>query len=73
MTNENKVEYSTIYLPKPLIFKIKEFMKKPGFLTVSSYISYVIREIISFIEKDEKSKNKITKEEERVKLINSSI
>ncbi|GAH60091.1 unnamed protein product [marine sediment metagenome] len=66
--DEHKVEYSTVSIPKPLIKKIKERMKGTGFPSVSSYVTYVLRQVISSIEEDEKSKQAFSKEdEEKVK------
>lgn len=44
---ENKVEYGTISLPLPLIDKIKKNMEGTGITSVSSYVSFVLREILS--------------------------
>lgn len=66
--DEHKVEYSTVSIPKPLIKKIKERMKGTGFPSVSSYVTYVLRQVISSIEEEGKSKQAFSKEdEEKVK------
>ena len=62
--DEYKVEYTTVSIPKPLIEKIKERMKGTGFASVSSYVTYVLRQVISSIEEEERSKQAFTKEEE---------
>ncbi len=62
--DEHKVEYTTVSIPKPLIEKIKERMKGTGFSSVSSYVTYVLRQIISSIQEEERSKQAFTKEEE---------
>ncbi|MFX1363423.1 MAG: CopG family transcriptional regulator [Promethearchaeota archaeon] len=62
--DEYKVEYTTVSIPKPLVEKIKERMKGTGFSSVSSYVTYVLRQVISSIEEEEKSKQAFTKEEE---------
>ncbi|MFW9874102.1 MAG: CopG family transcriptional regulator [Candidatus Thorarchaeota archaeon] len=61
---EHKVEYTTVSIPKPLVEKVKERMKGTGFSSVSSYVTYVLRQVISSIEAEEKSKQAFTKEEE---------
>ena len=50
----NKISYGTISLPLPLIEKIKEKMNGTGMTSVSSYVSFVLRQIFSGdnIEKD---------------------
>jgi len=62
--DEHKVEYSTVSIPKPLVNKIKERMKGTGFSSVSSYVTYVLRQVLSSIEQEERSKEAFTKEEE---------
>ncbi|MFX1592151.1 MAG: CopG family transcriptional regulator [Promethearchaeota archaeon] len=62
--DEHKVEYSTVSIPKPLIEKVKERMKGTGFPSVSSYVTYVLRQVLSSIEEDERSREAFTKEEE---------
>ena len=61
---EYKVEYTTVSIPKPLAEKIKDRMKGTGFSSVSSYVIYVLRQVLSSIEQEEKSKQAFTKEEE---------
>lgn len=65
---EHKVEYTTVTIPKILGAKIKERMKDTGFSSVSSYVTYVLRQVLSSIKEEEKSKQAFTKdEEEKVK------
>ncbi|MFW9878899.1 MAG: CopG family transcriptional regulator [Candidatus Thorarchaeota archaeon] len=61
---DHKVEYTTVSIPKPLIEKIKDRMKGTGFSSVSSYVTYVLRQVLSSIEEEERSKQAFTKEEE---------
>jgi len=43
-------------------------MKGTGFSSVSSYVTYVLRQVLSSIEQEERSKEAFTKEdEEKVK------
>jgi len=66
--DEYKVEYTTVSIPKPLADKVKERMKGTGFSSVSSYVTYVLRQVLSSIEQDRREKQAFTKEEEdRVK------
>ncbi|MHA1688427.1 MAG: CopG family transcriptional regulator [Promethearchaeota archaeon] len=65
MSEEDKnLKYTTVSIPKPLADKIKERMKGTGFSSVSSYVTYVLRQVISSIEEDERKKQAFTKEEE---------
>jgi Arc/MetJ-type ribon-helix-helix transcriptional regulator len=61
---DHKVEYTTVSIPKPLAEKVKERMKGTGFSSVSSYVTYVLRQVISSIEEEERSKQAFSKEEE---------
>lgn len=45
--DENKVAYGTISLPLPLIKKIKKKIRGTGVNSVSSYISFILRQILS--------------------------
>jgi len=62
--DEHKVDYTTVSIPKVLADKVKERMKGTGFSSVSSYVTYVLRQVLSSIEEEEKSKQAFTKEEE---------
>jgi Arc/MetJ-type ribon-helix-helix transcriptional regulator len=61
---EHKVEYTTVSIPKPLAEKVKERMKGTGFSSVSAYVTYVLRQVLSSIEEEERSNQAFTKEEE---------
>ena len=66
--DEHKVEYTTVSIPKPLAEKVKERMKGTGFSSVSSYVTYVLRQVLSSIEEDERKAQAFSKEdEEKVK------
>jgi Arc/MetJ-type ribon-helix-helix transcriptional regulator len=62
--DEYKVEYTTVSIPKPLAEKVKERMKGTGFSSVSAYVTYVLRQVLSSIEQEEREKQAFTKEEE---------
>ena len=61
---EHKIDYTTVSIPKPLSEKIKERMKGTGISSVSSYVTYVLRQVISSIQEEERTKEAFTKEEE---------
>jgi len=44
---DNKVQYGTISLPRPLIAKIKKKIEGTGMPSVSAYVVFVLRQIIS--------------------------
>ena len=45
--NDNKVDYGTISLPVPLIDKIKDRIKGTGMNSVSTYVAFILRQILS--------------------------
>lgn len=61
-----KSNESTISIPKDLAEKLGKRAKNKGFGSLSSYVTYVLRQILSSIETDEKKQNKaFTKEGEK--------
>ena len=59
-------KFTTVSIPVPLFKKIEERIKGTGFTSVSSYVIYVLREVVS--EEGEEEAEPFTKEdEERVK------
>jgi hypothetical protein len=59
-SEDNKVEYGTISLPLPLINKIKKRIDGTGMNSVSAYVAFVLRQILS-----SDSKELLDKEEEK--------
>ncbi len=58
-------KYTTVSIPTPLFKKIEDRIRGTGFTSVSSYVTYVLREILA---EDEVSEEPFTKEdEERIK------
>ena len=51
--DENKVKYGTISLPIPLINKIKKRIEGTGMNSVSAYVAFVLRQILSSSESKE--------------------
>lgn len=49
---EKETNYSTISIPKPLVEKIKKRCEGTGFTSVSSYVTYVLRQLISNMEQN---------------------
>lgn len=62
---ERQKKFTTVSIPTPLFKKIEERIKGTGFTSVSSYVTYVLREIVA---EEEETEEPLTKEEEeRVK------
>lgn len=58
-------KYTTISIPTPLASKIKKRIKDTGFNSLSSYVTYVLRQVISSIEEEEdQDKEAFSKEDE---------
>lgn len=58
-------KFTTVSIPTPLFKKVEERIKDTGFTSVSSYVTYVLREIVA---EEEENEEPFTKEdEERVK------
>jgi len=51
-------ETTTISIPKPLAEKIKAQIKGTGFGSVSSWVTYVLRQVISSLETEDKPADK---------------
>ena len=69
MAEEQDVKYTTVSIPSQLFDKIKDKIKGTGFASVSSYVTYILREIIANEVKDRtKMPEAFSKEdEEKVK------
>lgn len=67
MTGEKEEKkYTTVSIPTPLAEKIKKRIEGTGFHSLSSYVTYVLREVISGIE-DESEEAFSKEDEEKVK------
>lgn len=58
-------KYTTVSIPEPLADKIKKRIAKTGFSSVSDYVTFVLREVISNLE-EKKKKEAFSKEDENV-------
>lgn len=58
-------KFTTVSIPTPLFRKVEERIEGTGFTSVSSYVTYVLREIVAEEEEPEEPFTK--KDEERVK------
>ena len=56
----SKIKFTTISIPKPLYEKIEKFLEGTGFGTVSSFVNYVLRDIVSSGELDEEGDPDVT-------------
>lgn len=58
-------KFTTVSIPTPLFKKIEKRIEGTGFTSVSSYVTYVLREIIA--EDDDEGSGFSKEDEERVK------
>lgn len=58
---EKGKKFTTVSIPTPLFKKIGERIKGTGFTSVSSYVTYVLREVVS----EEEGAEPFTKEDEK--------
>jgi Arc/MetJ-type ribon-helix-helix transcriptional regulator len=60
--------FSTVSIPTPLFKKVQERIKDTGFTSVSSYVEYVLREIMASEREEGEEREPFTREdEERIK------
>lgn len=58
-SKENETKFTTVSIPVPLFQKMKKQIEGTGFTSVSSYVGYILREVIAekgeaaFTEEDE--------------------
>jgi Arc/MetJ-type ribon-helix-helix transcriptional regulator len=70
ITTEDKKDdkkYTTVSIPTPLVEKIKKRIEGTGFTSVSSYVTYVLREVIANMDEDEDEEVFSKEDEEKVK------
>jgi Arc/MetJ-type ribon-helix-helix transcriptional regulator len=60
-------KYTTISIPTPLADKIKKRIEGTGFNSLSSYVTYILRQVISSIEQDEHDVEFSKEDEEKIK------
>jgi len=60
-------KFTTISIPSQLAEKIKKRIEGTGFHSLSAYVTYVLREVISGIENDEDDEAFSKEDEEKVK------
>ena len=65
MSLSEKKKFTTVSIPTPLFRKVEERIKGTGFTSVSSYVTYVLREIVA--EEEDQAEPFTKEDEERVK------
>ncbi len=57
-------KYTTVSIPTPLAENIKKRIEGTGFNSLSSYVTYVLRQVISSMDEDDGGREAMTKEDE---------
>ena len=65
---ESRGRYTTVSIPVTLYRRIKEMIKDTGFTSVSQFVIYILREVISSME-EEKLRGESISEEEKKRII----
>lgn len=65
MSQSEEKKFTTVSIPTPLFKKIEERIKGTGFTSVSSYVTHVLREVVS--EEEEEGEPFTKEDKERVK------
>ena len=65
---DNKVKYGTVSLPISLINMIKERIKGTGMSSVSSYVAFILRQILSSGGESQEALNKEAEKDVKQKL-----
>jgi CRISPR/Cas system type I-B associated protein Csh2 (Cas7 group RAMP superfamily) len=60
-------KYTTISIPTPLAEKVKKQIEGTGFNSLSSYTTYVLRQIVSSKEPEDRVKGFTKEDEEKIK------
>ena len=64
---EEKGKYTTVFIPTPLAEKIKKRIEGTGFNSISSYVTYVLRELLASMEEEEQEEVFSKEDEEKIK------
>ena len=60
-----RVRYTTVSIPVTLYRRIRELINGTGFTSVSQFVIYVLREVISSMEEEKLRGESISEEEKR--------
>lgn len=67
MTKKRKGKFTTVSIPIPLFNKIEEHIESTGFTSVSSYVTYILREIIAGDETGTTENTSVIEDQKKVK------
>lgn len=61
-------DITTVSIPSPLAEKLRKRIEGTGFKSLSSYVTYILRQVASGIEMDEQKKKEAFSEEDEKKV-----
>jgi len=64
----NEKRFTSVSIPTPLFAKIKHRIEGTGFTSVSSYVVYVLREVLAATAKDESAEHEAFSKEDEDKV-----
>ncbi len=67
MSEKNEKKFTTISIPTALAEKIKKKIEGTGFHSLSSYVTYVLRELLASMEEEGAGEALTKEEEEKIK------
>ena len=67
MSEKNGKKFTTISIPTALAEKIKKKIEGTGFHSLSSYVTYVLRELLASMEEEGAGEALTKEEEEKIK------
>ncbi|MCG2882381.1 MAG: ribbon-helix-helix domain-containing protein [Acidilobus sp.] len=63
-SSERRGKYTTVSIPTPLFERIRALIEGTGFTSVSQFVTYVLREVVSDMEK-QKAQAAVSEEEKK--------
>lgn len=58
-------DITTVSIPSPLAEKLRKRIEGTGFKSLSSYVTYILRQVVSGIEMDEQKKEAFSEQDEQ--------
>ena len=66
-TKKRKGKFTTVSIPIPLFNKVEKHIERTGFTSVSSYVTYILREIIAGYENGANGDSSAEEDQKKVK------
>lgn len=66
ISKKTKIIYSTVSLPSPLVDKIKKTIKNTGYVSISDFVTDVLRTVLVFKKIEGENKNKFANKDKEI-------